>query len=157
MPWFAAGSSSMSAAQIPEPSLHCPRRPEHLEVEISEGCIQIYHKSPCDGNVQRGELLGKQLSTERERVIQEKDTFPETDELMGRTEMDSPAPQVKAYFLWHRHLINALLTRGWTLQDNSPSNLQSRVRLSPWNLRLCIISAQMIRDCHGKFAPSKQK
>lgn len=81
---------------------------------------------PLDGNVQQE----KQLSTEGEWVIQEKDTLPEK-ELMGRTEIDSPAPQVKAYFLWHRYLINALLTRGLTLQDSSPSSLQSQMCLSP--------------------------
>lgn len=31
----------MSAVQISELSLHCPRRTGHLEVEINEGHIQI--------------------------------------------------------------------------------------------------------------------
>jgi len=66
-----------------------------------------------------GDLFGKWLSEERQRAIQEKVTFPEEEELMGRTEMDSPAPQVKSYFLLQICLINATLTGELTLQEKS--------------------------------------
>lgn len=60
--------------------------------------IQIYHIYPHHEYLQQAKLLRKQLIKESEWVIQEKVVFPEEKELMGRTEMGSPAPENESIF-----------------------------------------------------------
>lgn len=118
--------------QIPEPCLRCLRRPGQLwrqKPSVLEG--KVPEKLPLVRDVpesltrtrqhQRGQwdkLLGKRLSRGREGATPQKVTFP-GEELMGRAEMGSAAPQVKAYFLLQRDLINAPLTRELALRDDS--------------------------------------